>query len=147
MHRLSVTRLTSVCHSLLTLPLKMSRSNKIPDHHEHLWACSWRRQSPCWPDQRRPPWRPARKTSYGLGRSPVHQIRYIHHDKCIITIKPRDQISTHTSTVRWAIMALWWPSSVSSAMWAISASDLPINIWQAVANISLFWPWIFTWRR
>lgn len=44
----------------------------------------------------------------------------------------------------WAMIALWWPSSVSSAMWAISASVFPRNIWQAAASISLFWPWIFT---
>lgn len=42
------------------------------------------------------------------------------------------------------MMALWWPSSVSRAIWEISGSDLPMNIWQAVASISLFWPWIFT---
>ena len=58
-----------------------------------------------------------------------------------------DRASAPTSTVRWAMMALWCPSRVSSAMVEISASDLPINIWQAVANISLFWPWIFTWKR
>lgn len=43
-----------------------------------------------------------------------------------------------TSTVRWAMMARWWPSSVSKAIWAISPSDLPINIWQAAASICLF---------
>lgn len=45
------------------------------------------------------------------------------------------------------MMALWCPSSVSNAIWAISASDFPMNIWQAAANISLFWPWIFTWGK
>lgn len=49
-----------------------------------------------------------------------------------------------TSTVMWAMMARWWPSSVSRAIWAISLSDLPRNIWQAAASISLFCPWIFT---
>lgn len=45
---------------------------------------------------------------------------------------------TPTSTVRWAMMARWCPSSVSRAIWAISPSDLPINIWQAAASICLF---------
>lgn len=155
---------------------KMNQNrHKVPDHHEHLWVCSWRHQSPCWPDQRRPPWRPARRTSYGLGRSPVHNQRYIHHSYCILYMSghvvatletnykhkasersfvsrkcqanPFDHVSTQTSTVRWAMIALWCPSSVSSAIWAISGSDLPINIWQAVANISLFWPWIFTFKK
>lgn len=52
-----------------------------------------------------------------------------------------------TSTVRWAIMARWWPSRVSRAIWAISGSDLPMNIWQAAASICLFWPWIFICTR
>lgn len=124
---------------------------EIPDHREHLSGCSWPRRCPCWPDRRRPPWRPARRTSYGLGRSPVRhrgninpsiflrystQGSYIHH-----------RVGTQTSTVRWAMMALWCPSRVSRAIWAISPSDLPMNIWQAVANISLFWPWILTCKR
>ncbi len=148
---------------------------KVPDHHERLWACSWQRQSPCWPDQRRPPWKPARRTSYGPGRSPEHKARYINHGHLIpltanhsvvklemdhkhkasaqsfkssnCQANPFDNVSAPTSTVRWAMMALWCPSSVSSAIWAISFSDLPINIWQAVASISLFWPWIFTWKK
>lgn len=49
-----------------------------------------------------------------------------------------------TSTVMWAMMARWCPSRVSRAIWAISLSDLPRNIWQAAASISLFCPWIFT---
>lgn len=52
-----------------------------------------------------------------------------------------------TSTVRWAMMARWWPSRVSKAIWAISPSDFPINIWQAAASICLFWPWIFIWWK
>lgn len=52
-----------------------------------------------------------------------------------------------TSTVRWAMMALWWPSSVSKAMCAISFSDFPRNIWHAAANICLFCPWIFICQR
>ena len=52
-----------------------------------------------------------------------------------------------TSTVMWAMMARWWPSRVSRAIWAISLSDLPRNIWQAAASISLFCPWIFTCTR
>lgn len=140
------------------------KKKKVPDHHEHLWACSWLHQSPCWPGQRRPPWRPAQRTSYGLGRFPVRK-QEVCSSHILLTAYVVDTLETgykqkasehsfmsresgkQTSTVRWAMMARWCPSSVSSAIWAISPSDLPINIWQAVANISLFWPWIFTCKK
>ena len=168
---------TSCCAVIyVRLQENIPNRHKVPDHHEHPWVCSWRHQCPCWPDQMRPPWRPALRISYDPGRSPVNKDLYIINYLCIINgihgcslsgsfraeswrrLNNRlwaekvkqiqfDNVSAPTSTVKWAMMALWCPSSVSSAITAISASDLPINIWQAVANISLFWPWIFTWRR
>lgn len=56
------------------------------------------------------------------------------------TEEPSRALTRPTSTVRWAMMARWCPSRVSRAMWAISPSDLPMNIWQAAASICLFWP-------
>lgn len=42
------------------------------------------------------------------------------------------------------IIARWWPSSVSCAIFLISLSGLPKKSWQAVANISSSWLWILT---
>ena len=45
------------------------------------------------------------------------------------------------------MMALWCPSSVSSATWVICSSLLPKNCSHAARSISSFWPWILTWKR
>ncbi len=60
---------------------------------------------------------------------------------------PYSPYNVLTSTVMDPMIALWCPSSVSSATCWICSSDLPRNCSHAASNISSFWPWILTWSR